>query len=366
MRILDRYLIKHLVIPIVICSLTLIFLIVIADLFDHLSDLIKNKTSFAHIFQYYIHLMPIAFVQTVPWAAFLGAIFLLVNFNSHNEILAMKVAGLSISSIILPIFYVGFLVGLVSFLVNDRLVPATFRKAQDILEEKIEQSSESAPGKRASTQNFTYFSLKNRLYYAKEFDTQTNRMQGMILLFFDEKKRVRRRVFANAAVWDGSRWKLENVTDYETNAQGKILGEPRVHAEIAFPEMEETPKELAKAMSESALLSYRELKHYIRQMEDNNLQAYPEKVELHYKLAAPWHSLVMMTVGILFLTVTRKKKVIAVNVLYCLGLVFLFYVMGAMSLAMGKVGTLPPFVSAWSNTILFSIGSFFFLDRAND
>jgi lipopolysaccharide export system permease protein len=366
MRILDRYLIKHLIIPVIICSLTLIFLIVIADLFDHLSDLIKNKTSFSDILQYYVHLMPIAFVQTIPWAAFLGAIFLLVNFNSHNEILAMKVAGLSISAIILPIFYIGFLVGLVSFLVNDRLVPATFRKAQAILEEKIEQSSEATGGKLPSMQNFTYFSLKNRLYYAKEFDTQANRFQGLILLFFDEKKRVRRRVFANSASWDGSRWKLMNVTDYETNAQGNILGEPRVHAEVVFPEMEESPKELAKAMSESSLLSYRELKHYIRQMEDNHLKAYPERVELHYKLAAPWHSMVMMTVGILFLTVTRKKKVIAVNILYCLGLVFLFYVMGALSLAMGKAGTLPPFVSAWSNIILFSLGSFFFLDRAND
>ncbi len=366
MRILDRYLIKHLIIPIIFCSFTLIFLVIIADLFDHLSDLMKNKTAISFLTQYYLNLIPFAFVRTIPWATLLGTIFLLVDFNAHNEILAMKVAGLSISKIILPILYVGFLIGIVCFLVNDRLVPSTFRKAQAILDERIEHTSNSNAESHPLVQNFTYFSLDNRLYYARQFDIKKGNLEGLIVLFFDQKKRVKRKLFAKDAHWEGNGWRLRNITDYETNAEGKILGEPHVHSEKVYEEIKETPKEFLSASSEGTLLSYRELKHYIRQMRENGLQAYQEMVELQYKLSAPWNSLIMMLIAILFLTVSRKKKVIAINILYCLVLVFSFHVLGALSLALGKAGTLPPFLSAWSNNFFFSVGSIFFLDRAND
>lgn len=365
MRILDRYLIRHLLIPIVFCSFTLIFLMVIADLFDHLSELMKNQTSFFYIAQYYLHLIPFAFVQTIPWATFLGTIFLLVDFNAHNEIMAMKVAGLSISKITLPILYIGFLIGIVSFLVNDRLVPWTFKKAQAILNERIEHSETQAPVQPV-IHNFTYFGMANRLYYAKAFNTKTGTLDGLIVIFFDQKKRVTRRIFAREAAWVKNGWRLRNVTDYESTAAGKMRGEPRAYTEKVYEEFQESPKDFANASSEAALLSYKKLSYYIEQLKENGLQAYPEMVELQYKLSAPWHSLITMLIAILFLTVARRKKVIAINVLYCLGLVFAFHVVGAMSLAMGKAGTLPPFISAWTNNFIFSVGSVFFLDRAND
>ncbi len=365
MRILDRYLIRHLLVPIIFCSFTLIFLMVIADLFDHLSELMKNQTSFFYIMQYYLHLIPFAFVQTIPWATFLGTIFLLVDFNAHNEIMAMKVAGLSISKITLPILYIGFLIGIVSFLVNDRLVPRTFKKAQAILEERIEHSERENPSTPV-VNNFTYFGMANRLYYAKSFNTQTGTLDGLIIIFFDQKKRVTRRIFAKEAHWEKNGWRFKNVTDYESTATGKMRGDPRTYPEKVYAEFTESPKDFANASSEAALLSYKKLKYYIEQLKENGLQAYPEMVELQYKLSAPWHSLITMLIAILFLTVARRKKVIAFNVLYCLGLVFAFHVIGAVSLAMGKAGTLPPFISAWSNNFIFSVGSVFFLDRAND
>jgi len=365
MRILDRYLIKHLLIPIVFCSFTLIFLMVIADLFDHLSELMKNQTSFSYISQYYLNLIPYAFVQTIPWATFLGTVFLLVDFNAHNEILAMKVAGLSISKIMLPVLYIGFLIGIVSFLVNDRLVPQTFKTAQAILNEHIEHSTRET-STEPLVENFTYFGMANRLYYAKSFNAKAGKLEGLIILFFDQKKKATRRVFAKEALWESTGWRLKNVTEYESTGAGKMRGEPRAYADKVYEELTESPKDFANASSEAALLSYKKLKYYIEQLKENGLQAYPEMVELQYKLSVPWHSLITMLIAILFLTVARKKKVIAINVLYCLGLVFAFHVLGAMSLAMGKAGTLPPFVSAWTNIFIFSVGSIFFLDRAND
>jgi len=141
MRILDRYLIRNLILPILLCTLTLIFLVIMADVFDHLSDFIKNRTPPRFLIEYYLNLCPFVFLQIIPWATFLGSMFLLVLFNTHNEILAMKAAGMGITKIIRPILFIGFLIGVVSFLVSDRLVPETYRRSQQILEERIEQKA---------------------------------------------------------------------------------------------------------------------------------------------------------------------------------------------------------------------------------
>jgi lipopolysaccharide export LptBFGC system permease protein LptF len=49
-----------------------------------------------------------------------------------------------------------------------------------------------------------------------------------------------------------------------------------------------------------------------------------------------------------------------------LGIVFVFHVTGAMAIALGKTGRLPPLLSAWLNTVLFSAGAVYFLERANE
>jgi len=72
MRILDRYVIRELFLPILFCSFTLIFLILIANVFDNIDDMIRNQTSFTYVMQYYLSILPISFVETISWASLLG------------------------------------------------------------------------------------------------------------------------------------------------------------------------------------------------------------------------------------------------------------------------------------------------------
>lgn len=366
MRILDRYLIKHLIIPIFLCTFTLMFLVIMADVFDHLSDFIKNSTTPGYVLEYYLNLCPYVFVQIIPWATFLGTMFLLVLFNTHNEILAMKAAGIGITKIVRPILFVGFILGIASFLVSDRLAPETYRRSQQLLEDRIEQKHEIGKDTNQQIKNFTYLSSANKLYYAKVFDAKALSLEGLIILFFDETRNVSRKVFAKDARWRSGKWIMTNVTDYETDRTGKMAGEPRAYAERASDEITESPKELSRASSESTFMSYRELKYQIKRMSESGLNTYPEEVLLQYKLSSPWHSIIMVMIAIPFLAITRRRKVIALNVLYCVVLIFFFHATGAFMMALGKAGTIPPFLSAWSSNFLFLVGSIFFLDHANE
>ncbi len=365
MRILDRYVIRELFLPILFCSFTLIFLILIANIFDSIDEMIRNQTQFTYIMQYYLSILPISFVETIAWASLLGTVYLLVHFNHHSEVLAMKAAGLSISKIAQPILFVGLVIGLLTFLISDKIVPKTYLIAENILKTKIEQKDDGK-AKTKTYNDIAYSSSQGRLYYIASFDASKNKVENMIVIFLDSNKNVRRRVTAQSGYYLKGKWFLEKVTSYETGPEGKLIGEPD-HFDIReYPEIQETPQDFKEAAAEGDFLSYQELKGHIKKLEESGIQAWSESVDLHGKLSAPWQSLIMVLVAMIFLAKTHKRKAVALQVLLCLVFVFTYYVINALFMAIGKSGAIPPFASAWAANFVFGVGGILFFNRGNE
>ncbi len=362
MRTLDRYVLRELVIPIVYCSFTLILLLIMADVFDNLDDMLRNKTPLMEIFRYYLYLVPIAFVQTISWATFLATLYVLVTFNHHHEIVAMKVSGLGIFRIAGPLLFMGFLVGMATFLVNDWLVPWTHQRAQSIRQEKIEAKSMDS---RRALRNVTYASPNNRLFFARQLDPKTTSLREVIIIYLDQARRIKKKVVAKEAVWQEDRWLFRHVSMYNTDTQGKLIGEPRVIQEDTLPEITESFKDFVAAAKESDLLSFKELRSRVEKLAASGIDARNERVVLNMKLAAPWQSIIAILICVPFLARTQSRKRVALSVLYCLALIFCYHMVNAFSLALGKSGALPPLVSAWLGIFIFGTASVFFLETAN-
>lgn len=364
MKVLDRYIVRELLIPIVCSCVTLVFLILIADLFDNLDDLIRHHTPIQVIFRYYLALTPHAFIQVIPWSAWLGTLFLLVNLGFHNETTAMKAAGIKIITIVKPILFLGFLIGMIAFLVSDRIVPSTLRTATELRETYIEESKKKEPEK--IFENVTYFSGGDQIYYFRKFLRLKNEVQGVIILWLEHQgSQKNQKMVANRGRWKENGWEFEGVTEYQMDSRGRILGEPRTFPKKHYPEIRFSPEELTASISESSFLSYRDLKGWIRKLKQNGVRVQSEIVDLHSRLAAPWQALVMMLITIPLLAHTTNRKLIAMNVLICVGLIFVYHVTGAVGLALGKAGKIFPFLGAWISNMIFAVGALSTLDKAN-
>ncbi len=364
MKVLDRYLVRELIVPIVFASVSLIVLILIADVFDNLSEFIRFQTPAKVILNYYASLVPYAFVQTISWAAWLGTLFLLVNFGFHNEMLAMKVAGLKFVSIIRPLVFVGFLIGIMTFLVSDRLLPWSYSAARELSEVYIEKKSLEHESEQLL--NVTYHSADHHLYYFRTLSVIKQEAQDVIILWLDQtNEKTRQKITARKGSWIDGAWEFEQVTEHQVDARGKILGDPRAYPRKRYPDLKVAPKDLAHASQESIFLTYKEMKGVVKKLSETGVNVRSETVDLQYRLAAPWHSLVMMLLVFPLLGPTRTRRGIASWVLACVGIVFAFHVTSAISLALGKSGILPPFLSAWGGNIVFSVGALLTLDRAN-
>lgn len=364
MKVLDRYLVRELLIPIVFCSLTIVFLILVADLFDNLDELIRNKTPFLIMVRYYLSLIPMAYTQTIAWAIWLGTVFLLVNLGLHNELMAMKAAGLKILTIVRPMIFLALLLGVLTFLVNDRITPKTYRTANELLEIYIEKKKEAADKK--VFKNVTYYSGGNTLYYFRKFAPRAKTVEDAVIIWLDNvTHHTTQKIFAQKGSWQEDHWLFEGITEYQTDGQGGVLGTPEIIAQKSYPDIAITPRDLINTASESIFLSYHELKYTIQKLQENGIAVYSEQVDLYSRLATPWKGLVMMLLAIPFLGAIHNRRAIALSVLTCAGLVFAFHVTDAVMLAIGKSGRLLPFLSAWGGNILFATFAFTQIEKAN-
>ena len=355
---------RELIFPIIFCSLTLIFLILVADLFDNLDELLRNKTPILIILRYYLSLIPISFTQTIAWAVWLGTIFLLVQLGLHNELMAMKAAGLKILTIVRPMIFLGLLLGIITFLIADRVVPKTSRTANELLEIYIEKKKDTKD--RKVFKNVTYYSGGNTLYYFRKFSPKPKTVDGAIIIWLDPvTHHTTQKIFAQKGSWVNDQWSFEGITEYQTDVQGEILGNPLIIPKKSYPEVTITPRDLINTTSDSSFLSYHELKYTIDKLKENGIPVYAEESDLYSRMAAPWKGLVMLLLAIPFLGSVCNRKVVAMSVLVCAALVFAFHVSDAVLFALGKSGRLFPFLSAWGGNIIFATFALLKLERAN-
>ena len=368
MKVLDRYLVRELFVPILYSSVSLVFLILVSDVFNNLDELLRHHLPLKIILRYYASLVPYAFCQTIPWATWLATLFLLIDFSFHNEIMAMKAAGLKIGTIVKPIFFVGFLVGILNFLVADRLMPQNLKTAKEIHEIYIERDKERDKNKPRDKifHDVTYYSEGDKLYYFRTFSIQKKEVEGVVVLWLGNKENSKRqKVVAKRGVWKKRGWEMEGVTEYEMNSRGRVLGEPQTFPKKIYPEMRFSPEDLITASSEGSFLTYNGLKNQIRKLKENGVQVISENVDLHSRLSAPWQGLVMMMVTVPLIARTANRRLIALHVLFCVALIFIYHVTGAVSVALGKAGRLFPFVSVWAGNLIFgglALGS---MEKAN-
>jgi lipopolysaccharide export system permease protein len=87
-------------------------------------EILSKRVPFQQVTLLVMYSIPGVVARSTPYATLLGTLMTIGRMNTDNEILVMLSSGLSYKNIFLPTLLVGVLVSLVSFGVNDILLPA--------------------------------------------------------------------------------------------------------------------------------------------------------------------------------------------------------------------------------------------------
>ena len=90
MRLLDRYLLRELLVPLSYCLGGFLLLWIVQDLLTEISGLQKANLGGLEIAEYYLVKTPEFLVLILPMALLLSLLYALTNHARHNEITAIR------------------------------------------------------------------------------------------------------------------------------------------------------------------------------------------------------------------------------------------------------------------------------------
>ncbi len=351
MKLIDKHIFKEFIPVFLFCLTLFLFLFIIIDLFANLNDIIEQQVSVKVLLQYYAAFLPSIFTIVTPISALLATLYSLGTLNRQNEIIAMKAGGISTFSIIAPYLFMGLIISLLSFIVDNEYVPNAYQKYITIKNEQIEK-----PGKNERLEvikDVTLYGLDYRIYYAKSYNTKTETLEGLIILQHDDRGDLTARITADSAKYINNKWILYNCTIYRLTETGARKGTPAYFKEKVWPPNEK-PKDFARSKNQTQFMSVFELYRYAKKLVKNNRAPTSILIDLYNKVSFSFVSFVIILIGLPF-ALLKNKSGTFMYIGIGLGISFFYYVTLITSVAMGKAGFLPPFISSWLANIIFSV-----------
>src|SRR6266540_1111846 len=107
MRLLDRYLLRELLIPFGYCLIGFLIFWISFDLFAELSNFQKLKLTAGDVLAYYVIKTPELLVVVLPIPFLLDLLYSLTNHARHHELTAIRAAGVSVWRLCVPYLGIG-------------------------------------------------------------------------------------------------------------------------------------------------------------------------------------------------------------------------------------------------------------------
>ena len=357
MRLLDRYLFRELLTPLAYCLGGFLIFWMSYDLFTSLDDLQKQKLHLLDVAGYSLAKTPEFLVTILPVALLLALLYTLTTHARHNEITAMRAAGVSLWRICAPYLAVGLAASATLFALNESLVPQSTAWADRILHRYVPNPDDAA----MQRDNPSYLdSRSGRLWVFTEFHPKTGEMIGPKVSWTlpDGKWDVQaeRAVFTNG-VWI---FFTATVSAKLTNSVSLV---PMFATNVLVQKFTETPKDMERDIrfSKYEALNSRKLNIPLAELW-GYLRAHPDlprkkaskwRTKFDGRLAAPWTCLVVVLIAIPFGAASGRRNLffgVAGSIFICFG----FFVIQQVSLAMGSGNHWPPWLAAWLPNIVFA------------
>lgn len=361
MRLLDRYLLRESLIPLGYCLSGFFVFWMAFDLLSQLDALQSHQLTVLEVAQYYAMKTPELLVTVLPLALLLALLYALTHHARHNELTAMRAAGVSLWRLSAPYLGVGLGFSLVVFGLNELWVPDSAARAEDILDRAL-RGTTNAPS-REWERNLTFRNDRD----GRRWDIGAYHVESGAMVRPHVEWRLpdgsARELFAERAWPTNGGWVFHQVQKFVTPAGPDAIPQRTQTNEVRL-DFWETPALIAseikinrldaRTASKRAALSLAEILQY-RRLHPEVPAARRALVEtqFHARLAMPWTCLVVVLIAIPFGAASGRRNVF-VGVASSVGICFTFFVLQQVALALGTGQYLPPWLAGWGPNLIFA------------
>lgn len=361
--ILDRYLAAELSGPALFggAAFTLIF---VATQFLAIGRLVSQQNAPLLVaIEYFLWEMPAYLLLVIPMAMLFGTLLSMGRLSGESEITALKAGGVSLYRMFVPLAVLGLAVSLASLVLQEALVPLANDRAAYLRESVIEHLSPAASNLSAVTD---LPGGGKQVTIAGGLDAATQTLLNVTVLQYDAKQEIKAMIVSERAHYDPPTWTFINATTYhftDGDVSDRMVTPGTLSVDIG-----ERPSEIAKRnlqANDPENLSRSEIKNAL----DNATLSDPQRrlftATYAAKLARPFSAFVFVLLAFPLGMRRIRDGGAAIGFGVALAIVFVYYVITTIALALGSLALPLAGIAAWAPNALFSLIGLWLLRRAS-
>ena len=366
MKIIDRYVIRQMLPPILLGLLVFTFVLIIPQIKEHAESFIAKGVSPGVVLTAMLLLVPQALALTIPMSLLLGLLIAFTRLSADREFVAMQACGLSLARLLRPVGTISLLCAGATFYVWAIVVPDSNQRFREIAFNVVAQRAEYKIRSRVFFDDFP-----NLVLWVRDVPASGGGWNGVFVS--DTRNPSSPSIYLarhGRVSIDRDRKRIELVlesgTHHTSNADGRdevsqfesiwvTLDPGTVFRNAA---LERGPNELTIA----------ELRARVADMERRGESPHQELITIHRKWSIPVACLVFGLIGIALGATNRRDGALGSFVLG-LVVIFAYYIPMYLGPSLAKGKLVAPWFAAWLPNIVMGLGGivlFAWRDKAAD
>jgi lipopolysaccharide export system permease protein len=350
MMIVDRYISREFLKLFILLVLAFISLYLIVDFFEKIKMFLSNNATLPQMAAFFLFNIPMIISLTLPAAVLLAALITFGILSKNSEIVAMKANGISLYRTSLPLIVMAGAICVIAFLFSEFVTPHTNQKADHILKVAIQKQKDLGSFK----QNQLWYRGKQGIYNFKIFHPEKNLLQGITINYLNQEFQLVMRIDAESAEWKDGRWLFRNILITRFGAGEFPVLEK---LETTVVDLPEKPADFMIAQKDADKMGYLELRQYIAKLQSDGYDTTRYRVDMHGKIAFSLVSIILAIIGVSFSLRSERSGGVTQSIGAGIVIGFSYWLVYAFAMSLGRSGTLPPLLGAWTANILFGFAS---------
>jgi len=353
MKTLDRYVTGTFLNIFILIVISLIGLYLIVDFFERIRMLLSNDATLRQILLYFLYQIPMILSLMIPIAVLLSSLLTFGILSKNSEIIAMKANGVSLYRTSCPIIIFAGLMCLVSFFLNEFVTPYTNQRTKYIKLVEVQKKEQIGVFK----QNQIWYRGRDGIYNFNMFDPMAGILKGIRITYLDRTMNPTKRIDAARAVWLNDTWVFYEglITTFSRNRLPVLE-----YFDSIVVDLPEKPSDFTIVQKDTEEMGYLELRKYIKKIQSEGYDATRYIVDAHGKIAFSLVSVILAVIGISF-SLSKSERSGGISQSIAVGIVigFSYWIVYGFTLSLGRSGSLPPLVAAWTANSLFGVGAIY-------
>ena len=353
--ILDKYILKQ-VIEVFLFGVVIFTSIIFAS--DAFITLIKQISLYGMPFNIALMIillnLPGVIVMTIPMSVLFSTVMTLNKLCLASEITIMRACGVGIARIARPIFVFATLMAVLTFFVNETIVPVTVSQSKMLAMWSITQRNIPQGRKNFTLKELNKGNQLKRLFYVE--NCQDQQFYNVSVLDMSDPKTIQiLQSKTGHSAEDG--WQFDNASVYTISKKGKTLNTSWIGSTVVDFGID--MKQQFVSGNDGSDLNFLQLLQKISSIKSTNSDMLKEyKIKFWEKIALPFTTVVLVLLGVP-LAITPPRVRYNRGFLFSILIIFFYYLIRALSLSFAQTSVISPFLGTWLPNIILGVVGYY-------